>query len=60
MPLKMIAAKIQLRDVSVFGPPVFVLVKYHRFKQFFNQSPPNRGWILYGLPCADLSNVVTP
>ena len=27
MPLKMIAAKIQLRDVSIFGPLVVVLVK---------------------------------
>ena len=43
MPLKMMAAKIQLRDVSIFGPLVVVLVKEHRFKRFFNQSPPNRG-----------------
>ena len=43
MPLKMIAAKIQLRNVSIFGPLVVVLVKKHRFKRFFNQSPPNRG-----------------
>ena len=27
MPLKMIAVKIQLRDVSTFGPLVVVLVK---------------------------------
>ena len=39
----MIAAKIQLRDFSIFGPLVVVLVKEHRFKRFFNQSPPNRG-----------------
>ena len=56
----MIAAKIQLRDLSIFRPLVVVLVKWHRFKQFFNQSPPNRGWILYWLPCADLTHVVTP
>ena len=43
MPLKMIAEKIQLRDISIFGPLVIVLVKKHRFKQFLNQSPPNRG-----------------
>ena len=41
--LKMIAAKIQLRDVSSFRPMVVVLVKEHRFKRFFNQSPPNKG-----------------
>ena len=43
MPLKMIAAKIQLRNFSSFGPLVVALVKWHRFKRFFNQSPPNRG-----------------
>ena len=43
MPLKIIAAKIQLRDFSIFGPEVVVLVKEHCFKRFLNQSPPNRG-----------------
>ena len=39
----MIAVKIQLRDFSIFWPLVVILVNEHRFKRFFNQSPPNRG-----------------